>query len=315
MRFSTRTIPALAAAAAGLALALVLAGCGDQPASSSSNDDKLTFAAVPSEQDVDPTVKYQSLAKLMEKVSGRKVEVVRSTDYNAVIEGMVSGKIDVAEFGPLSYVLAKSNGADITPVGATVEKGQTSGTYQSFAFVPSDSPIKDLKGFKGKKVCFVDPSSTSGYLFPSAGLLKEGIDPKTGVEPVMAGGHDNSVSSVAAGKCEAGFAYDTMVEKTSVDKGVVKPGQLRVVWKSDPIPNSPVAISNKLPADVKENLTRALSTTNVDSLVEQGICAKADDCSITSDPAVWGFSPVTDKTFDPVRDVCAATKNAECSKG
>jgi phosphonate transport system substrate-binding protein len=303
------------------AAALAMTGCGSASGSSGSGSGSgsgdsgtLRYAAVPAEQNIDPTVEYGDIIKLVEKETGKKVQFVRSTDYNAVIEGMVSGKIDIAEFGPLSYVLAKNNGAKITPVASMVEKGQPP-TYQSYGIVPKDSPIKDINGFRGKKVCFVDPGSTSGYLFPTAALQGAGIDPKTGVTPVMAGGHDNSVLSVASGKCEAGFAENSMVDTILPSKGKLKPGQVRVVWKSAPIPQSPVAIRDALPADVKAKLIQTFTKdAQKDRMVQMGVCASVDHCQVTSDASIWGFAPVTDATFDTIRKVCAATKNENCSK-
>ncbi|GAA3708386.1 phosphate/phosphite/phosphonate ABC transporter substrate-binding protein [Nonomuraea antimicrobica] len=292
--------------------ALAAAGCSSADGST-GGDEVLRFAAVPVEQNIDPTAEYKDIIALIEKNTGRKVEFVRSTDYNAVIEGMVSGKIDLAEFGPLSYVLARSNGAKITPIASMVEKGGTP-TYQSYGIVPANSEITDLNGFKGAKVCFVDPGSTSGYLFPSQGLLGAGIDPKTGVQPVMAGGHDNSVLSVADGKCEAGFSENAMVDHILIDKGKLKAGQVKVVWKSAPIPMSPVAMSDALPADVKAKLVQTFTKdATKDRLVQLGICADEDSCRVTADSSIWGFQPVTDATFDPVREVCAATHNEKCS--
>ncbi|MEO3803416.1 phosphate/phosphite/phosphonate ABC transporter substrate-binding protein [Nonomuraea sp. B1E8] len=289
---------------------LAAAGCSS---ASGSTGDTLRFAAVPVEQNIDPTAEYKDIIALIEKNTGKKVEFVRSTDYNAVIEGMVSGKIDLAEFGPLSYVLAKSNGAKITPIASMVEKGGQP-TYRSFGIVPANSEITGIDGFKGAKVCFVDPGSTSGYLFPSQGLMGAGIDPKTGIDAVMAGGHDNSVLSVAAGKCEAGFAENAMVEHILIDKGKLRPGQVKVVWKSAPIPMSPVAMRDELPADLKAKLTRTFTKdATKDRLVQLGICKDAASCRVTADPSVWGFQPVTDATFDPVRQVCAATRNEKCS--
>ncbi|WP_165977945.1 phosphate/phosphite/phosphonate ABC transporter substrate-binding protein [Nonomuraea diastatica] len=290
---------------------LAAAGCSS---ASGSTGDTLRFAAVPVEQNIDPTAEYKDIIALIEKNTGMKVEFVRSTDYNAVIEGMVSGKIDLAEFGPLSYVLAKSNGAKIIPIASMVEKGGQP-TYQSFGVVPANSEITGIDGFKGAKVCFVDPGSTSGYLFPSQGLMGAGIDPKTGIDAVMAGGHDNSVLSVAAGKCEAGFAENAMVEHILIDKGKLRPGQVKVVWKSAPIPMSPVAMRDELPADLKAKLTRTFTQdATKDRLVQLGICKDAASCRVTADPSIWGFQPVTDATFNPVRQVCAATRNEKCSK-
>ncbi|MEU6716391.1 phosphate/phosphite/phosphonate ABC transporter substrate-binding protein [Nonomuraea sp. NPDC046802] len=293
-------------------LAVLAAGCSS--ASGSTDGDVLRFAAVPAEQNIDPTAEYKDIIALIEKNTGKKVEFVRSTDYNAVIEGMVSGKIDLAEFGPLSYVLAKTNGAKITPIASMVEKGGTP-TYQSYGIVPAGSRITDINGFKSTKVCFVDPGSTSGYLFPSQGLLGAGIDAKTGVQPIMAGGHDNSVLSVASGKCDAGFAENAMVDHILIDKGKLKSGQVKVVWKSAPIPMSPVAMRDALPADVKAALTQTFTKdATKDRLVQMGICKDEGSCRVTADASIWGFQPVNDAVFNPVRQVCAATHNEKCSK-
>jgi phosphonate transport system substrate-binding protein len=302
---------ALVAASLSLA-ALTLSACSASAGATGSGDE-LTFAAIPSEQNADPLVVYDNLIKLIEKNTGKKVRFVKSTDYNAVIEGTVSGKIDIAEFGPLSYVLAKNNGAKITPVASQVEKGMPP-TYQSYGIVGKNSDVTDLAGLKGKKVCFVDPGSTSGFLFPTAALQGAKLDPKTDITPVMAGGHDNSVISVAGGKCDGGFATNTMVEKILIDKGTIKPGDVKVIWKSEPIPNSPVTIRDSLPADVKKILTDTFAKdANRDRMVAMGICTDAATCNVTSDTSIWGYQPVTDKTFDTIRAVCAATKNEQCS--
>ncbi|SDH51849.1 phosphate/phosphite/phosphonate ABC transporter substrate-binding protein [Nonomuraea jiangxiensis] len=307
-----RSLTALAVVGALAAAAGCSSASGN--AGGAGDGDALRFAAVPAEQNIDPTAEYKDIIALIEKNTGRKVEFVRSTDYNAVIEGMVSGKIDLAEFGPLSYVLAKSNGAKITPVASMVEKGGKP-TYQSYGIVPANSKITDINGFKGAKVCFVDPGSTSGYLFPSQGLQVAGIDPKTGVSPVMAGGHDNSVLSVAAGKCDAGFAENAMVDHILIEKGKLKPGDVKVVWKSAPIPMSPIAIRDELPADLKAKLTSTFTKdANRDRMVQLGVCKDTDSCRVTADSTMWGWQPVTDATFDPVREVCAATHNEKCSK-
>ena len=59
--------------------------------------------------------------------------------------------------------------------------------------VRKDSGIKDFQDIKGKTVAFVDPSSTSGYLFPGAHLINEGIDIEKDIQYVYSGGHDKSL--------------------------------------------------------------------------------------------------------------------------
>jgi ABC-type phosphate/phosphonate transport system substrate-binding protein len=60
--------------------------------------------------------------------------------------------------------------------------------YTSLAYVKAGSEITSLDQAKGKKVCFVDAASTSGFLVPTKGLMDVGLVTKADITPVMAGG-------------------------------------------------------------------------------------------------------------------------------
>jgi len=49
---------------------------------------------------------YERIGALLGEKIGCKVQVFVATSYNAEIEAMRSGKLDIGEFGPLGYVLA-----------------------------------------------------------------------------------------------------------------------------------------------------------------------------------------------------------------
>jgi phosphonate transport system substrate-binding protein len=49
---------------------------------------------------------YQKVGELIGDKLGCKVEVFVATSYNAEIEAMRNGKLEIGEFGPLGYVLA-----------------------------------------------------------------------------------------------------------------------------------------------------------------------------------------------------------------
>ncbi|MGI5134327.1 MULTISPECIES: phosphate/phosphite/phosphonate ABC transporter substrate-binding protein [unclassified Streptomyces] len=305
--------------ALGAASVLALAGCGSSAASKSSTSegkggDTLVMAAVPAENSTDLKASYGAVIKLLEKETGKKIIFQTATNYAAVIEGQRSGKIQIAGYGPFSYVQAKSSGVKTTPVAAGVETKGAQPGYKSYGIVKTGSPIKDLKGFAGKKVCFVDPNSTSGYLYPRAGLMEAGVDVKKGITPVMAGGHDASVLAVKSGQCEAGFAYDTMVDKQLVEKGQIKEGEITTVWKSPVIPGSPVAVSDDLDADLKQKIATAFQTmANVDYLKAHGFCSGSAKCEV-DDAGDWGFVKVDDSDYDGVRNVCDVTKDEQCVK-
>ncbi len=311
-------------------VALVLASCGDDDDANATEDaepaaavevsddrsdwpEKIVFAAVPSEQNERLQESYQATIDILEAELGVTIEFFQAADYAGVIEAMIAKKVDVAQFGPFSYVIAKANGAEIEPIGAMVsEKGGEPG-YQSYGITQSsNAEIDGLEDFAGRKVCFVDPGSTSGFLYPSAGLLAANIDPESGVKGIFAGGHDASAISVAKGDCEAGFAFDAMVDTELIEAGDIKAGDLKVVWKSEIIAGSPAAVRTDLPASLVEAIKTAfVEKVNIDYAVESGVCAAADDCSF-SDEGNYGYVAVEDSYFDGVRKVCEITKSAKC---
>jgi len=304
---------ALTVAAGAAVLALGLAACSgtagaatgtDAPAAANGgyavDANTLVFGVVP--DSVDTQTNYQPLMDYLAKETGKKVEYHESTDYAALIEAAVAGKVDVASFSGFTYITATNAGAKLTPISSIVTKqGQEPG-YYSEAIVPKGSSITSIKDFKGKKVCFVDPSSTSGYLFPSYNLLKDGIDPKTGVSPVFAGKHDVSVQKVGEGtECEAGFAEDSEVAKsdkvTVVDKTMV--------------PGAPLVYNSALPKETADKVVTALKEITIDDIVKSGV-KNADSDAFKA--TFYATKPVDDKYYDIIRDICDKTKADQCKK-
>ncbi|WP_337005312.1 MULTISPECIES: phosphate/phosphite/phosphonate ABC transporter substrate-binding protein [unclassified Microbacterium] len=304
-----RALPALAGVAL---LALGLAACsgsaeatGTPGADASSaasgfavDENTLVFGVVP--DSVDTETNYQPLMDYIAQITGKTVEYHESTDYAALIEAAVAGKVDVASFSGFTYVTATNNGAKLTPISSIVtEEGQEPG-YYSQAIVPVGSDITSLEDFKGKKVCFVDPSSTSGYLFPSYNLLKAGIDPTTDITPVFAGKHDVSVTKVGEGvECEAGFAEDSEVEKSDKVK----------VIDETMVPGAPLVYSSTLPDDVSKKLIDGLSEITIDDIIAAGIDS-ADTDAFRS--VFYATKPVDDAYYDLIRDICKETEAEQC---
>lgn len=304
-----RALPVLAGAAI---LALGLAACsGTAEATGSAGADEsstasgfavdentLVFGVVP--DSVDTETNYQPLMDYIAEITGKTVEYHESTDYAALIEAAVAGKVDVASFSGFTYVTATNNGAKLTPISSIVtEEGQEPG-YYSQAIVPADSDISSIDDFKGKKVCFVDPSSTSGYLFPSYNLLEAGIDPKTDITPVFAGKHDVSVQKVGEGvECEVGFAEDSEVEKSDAVK----------VIDETMVPGAPLVYSSTLPDEVSKKLIDGLSEITIDDIIAAGIDG-ADTDAFRS--VFYATKPVDDAYYDLIRDICKETEAEQC---
>lgn len=215
---------------------------------------------------------------------------------DAVIHELREGKIDVAALGPYDYVVAKQQGAPITAVAAQVkEKGEVP-AYRSYGITWTGSPIKTLADFRGKRICFVDRGSASGYLYPRAALHALGIESETDTIQTFKGHHDALVLAVANHQCDAGFALDRVVDRELIAQGRLQPGQIATVWTSGAIPGAPLVISDRLPPALRQQLTAALQgKANADYLRANGFCQ--GECAI-ADGYAYGYQPANDADFD-----------------
>lgn len=298
--------------AAAISVALALAGCsssngsGDADGRYAQDDDTLVLGMVPDQQSVKDN--FGPLVEYIEAISGKRVELVETSDYAALIEAAIAGRIDIGRFSGLTYVAATNAGAPLEAVSARVPTQGASAGYESLAITPAGSDITSIPDMADRKICFVDPGSTSGYLYPAAALIEAGIDPETDIEPVFAGGHDVVARYVAEGvQCDAGFAEDAVVERTGIDQGLFGEGDLEVIDRFE-VPGSPIVISTDLPRDMQQLLREQLSRVSLEDIEAQGI--KVTDAFRGY---LYALEPVTDDYYDGVRDVCELTQASQCT--
>lgn len=285
----------------------LLVACG-----SSSSEDQITFAAVPSESAATLETSYENITKLISQETGKDVVFQNASDYAAVIEGMRAGQIDVASFGPFAYVIGKDSGINMEAVVSPTDDKDVAPAYTSLAYVRADSDINSLEDARGKTVCFVDAASTSGYLVPMKGLMDVDIDMDSDIEQILSGGHDASLLSLEAGTCDVAFAHDTMLT-TLENSGQIEPGAFKEIWESDPITEDPISVNHdSLDPELADQITEILRTqANIPALVEAGICESEEDC-VLPEEITYGFVPVDDSDFDGIRELCEVTQADAC---
>jgi phosphonate transport system substrate-binding protein len=188
------------------------------------------------------------------------VNEVTGSSYATGIEAMASGEVDAMLVSPQSYAQAKEK--------ANAELFATTSTdqeyYSVFITQADNDEINDLEDLEGTNFAFVDPSSSSGYLYPKGTLVNE-LDLDTDqVEQsgyffdnvLYSGSHDNSVVGVSMGDYEAAAvtnsAYGRMVEAGAVEDGLIKE-----VGRTPDIPNPSYVMRGDLPEDFKEALKEA----------------------------------------------------------
>lgn len=216
----------------GIAVLALAAGC-----ISSEAAEALRIGLIPAEDQREMLKQYEGIIEYLEESVGMEIKPFVATDYSGVIEAMRSGKLDIAYFGPFSYVLA----ADVANVEAFAVPMRSDGrtTYNSIIIAHAETGIKSISDLKGKTFAFVDPASTSGHLFPRAMLQKAGIDPEKDFSSmVFAGGHDAVELAVKNRKVDAGADSDKTYDRMVKD-GLIDPKVNIIIAKSDPIPARP----------------------------------------------------------------------------
>jgi phosphonate transport system substrate-binding protein len=201
------------------------------------------------------------MVKYLEDQLHMRVEVVSVDGYAPTIEAMRAEKVDFANFGSLSYIIASQKaGAE-----AIVARGNPDGSiggYRSAIAVPRDSPIHSIEDLKAHAkdlvFAFSDPASTSGNLYPRVGLMSMGIDPEKDFKKVIfAGTHPETVMAIKAGKVDVGAYQATAADRLIRTKKIAQ-DDIRVIWTSDLIPNSCYAVRKGLPEQLKKDIQAAL---------------------------------------------------------
>jgi len=237
-----------------LKLALVcVAACGGVSTRAQGCDDPavLRFASIPKSDGAQQQQTMRPLMKELERVLQKRVEVARSNSYGAVIEGLHSGNVDLAELGPASYALLMERGSPVTAF-ATLSRGLQAdaaapGTYRAVLVVRADSGFRSIKDLRNKTLSLTDPVSTSGALLPMQAVMKLTGQPmeKYFNRVTYAGSHLRAVDAVHKGLVDAAFVSSRRVE----EYGQNKPGSLKemaVLWQSPPIPNDPFVYRSSL---------------------------------------------------------------------
>lgn len=213
----------------------------------------------------DPTVLQEAAGQFAEtfsKVSGLPVKGIVASDYTGVVEALRSRLAEMAFIHAVGYVYAaREAGCQI--VAKATRRGAA--TYSARIFVRKGSGIRSLGELRGKRMAFVDPTSTSGYIYPMVLLIKAGLvqnrDPKTFFrDAVFAGSHDAALLALLNGTVDAASVFDDAPQRFLPEPS--RAADLVMVAESPQIPNDGVCVRQGLEPRLVERLTQALLSLN-----------------------------------------------------
>ncbi len=241
----------------------IFAGCqkteGSQPKNTNEWPDKLTVVTMPDENNPDAGAKNENFVKAMSEYLEMPVEQLEGGDYAVGIEAMKNKKLDVLLVSPMSYFQAKKKVA-IEPLVTTAILG--SEPYKTVFITQKDNnEINELKDLKGTNFAFVDPASSSGYMFPKYTLVKElNLEAAKVEEPnyffktvAYSGKHDASLMGVSKGDYEAAAVSGQVISMMDA-AGLVDQDEIKIIGETEEIPNPSYVVRSELPEDLKAKI-------------------------------------------------------------
>jgi len=250
---------------------------------------KIRIASFPTEDVKEQLAHMEPLRLYLEEKLGVPVEIIVTSDYSGTIEALRAGHIEVAWLGPFSYVLA-AEVADAEALVGGIRKSTGETTYNSIIVTRVDTGIETIEDLRGCTFAFLDPASTSGYLVPMNMFNEMGIDPMEDFASVIfAGSHTAVQLAVASGQVDAGAdsipSYDLMVENGAIDAETQK-----IIWVSDDIPPSPIAVRGDLSQEWKDKIKAAFLDPDAAKIMH----AEGD---------MMGYAEVKDSDYDGLRAI------------
>ena len=235
-------------------------------------ENPLIMALAPSATTQELQTGGQAIADKLSELTGYTIKIVVPTNYAAMIEAMGAGQAHIGWLAPTQYVVAHGKGyADVGL--ATIRNGSNHYGFQyvanaaagftSYYDATTGADTADaataLAQFEGKKPCWTDPLSSSGYILPYGLLAENGVKVLSGA---WVQGHPTVIKSIYLSPkgeiCDFGATYIDARSNVAADFPDVN-DVVQIIWVSDPfIPNDNVSYASNVPADMREKLTQAL---------------------------------------------------------
>ena len=244
------------------ALAALVVACRPAAAAPCEQPERLGFSIIPRGDVRKEIAELQPLLDSLQATLGIPVDVYTPPSYGAVVEALLSGTVHLARLGPASYVSARRADPQLTAFASYANKASTfqpaGPFYHSLLIVKAAGGIADIGALRGKRLALVDPASTSGALIPQQVFAKRVGTPLAAYfgQVGYSGSHVESIDKLLAGRVDAAFVgSQNLAAETAAHPD--KARQVRVLWRSAPIPADPFVFRGQLCDGVKDKLRAA----------------------------------------------------------
>ncbi len=234
----------------------------------------------------------KSIVDALQQKWSDRVESIRLGNVAEAEEKLKAGSLDFAMISPFAYVKLVESWPSVRLLAKVSYEGTDA--YQGIIAVRMKSKIVELGDLKGKVICWVSKTSTTGYLMPRWLLRHNGLDPETLFSSVVySGDHLSSLRYLQDRSCDAAAVYAEALH-SGREKGII-PSSFRILVATPPIPSKAIVARNSLDRKVINQVLETLLSLQI---------GKGDpSAENVAYTRLTGFKSARDSDYDVIRTI------------
>ncbi|WP_238942337.1 putative selenate ABC transporter substrate-binding protein [Marinobacter sediminum] len=254
----------------------------------------LVFTAIPDEDETKLVERFRGIADYLSENLDVDVRYIPVKSYAAAVSAFRNNQVQLAWFGGLSGVQARS----LVPGSEAIAQGVEDQAFYSHIIAHKSTGLDEAEelpeALRGKTFTFGSKGSTSGRLIPEY-YIREAFNeaPEDVFSRVgFSGNHTRTLRLVEAGTYDVGAINFSVWDKETKD-GNVDTDAVKVIWTTPSYPNYQWSIRGDADERFGEGFT---------DRVQQALLNMKDEELLNSFPRS-GFIPVSNDAYKPIEVV------------
>lgn len=222
-----------------LPLAVAAALCGGLfTAAAPAQSETLVFTAIPDQDESRLRTRFGKVATYLQKKLGVDVKYVPVKSYAAAVTAFRNDQVQLAWFGGLSGVRARS----LVKGSRALAQGKEDAAFITYFIAHASTKLSEQanlpKEIAGKTFTFGSKGSTSGRLMPEYhirnvfGKAPDQVFSRVG----FSGDHSRTIALVQSGAYEVG-AVNFQVWDSEMKAGKIDKSKIGIIWRTPPYPD------------------------------------------------------------------------------
>jgi phosphonate transport system substrate-binding protein len=257
------------------------------------------FTAIPDQDESKLIKRFGKVAAYLAKELGVETKYIPVKSYAAAVTAFRNNQVQLAWFGGLSGVRARS----LVDGSTAIAQGYEDPAFKTFIIAHSSVGLKVgdnfPMGIQGKTFTFGSKGSTSGRLMPEFHIRKElGGSPNDVFSKVgFSGNHSKTIALVQSGAYQVGAVnFQVWIDEMKASK--IDTDKVSVIWKTPPYPDYQWSIRG----DVDKNFGTGFTLRVTKALLDM-----SDPALLASFPRS-SFIPASNADYQPILDVAKQIK-------